>query len=97
MQVSLHFADYTVKQVENDLYFLTIMNVLPSLDFFESIFWQRTVLQDIPHEGGNIRLYTTSPILWLWLQYALICISLLWEKVMFLLEDSSVLLFELEA
>lgn len=68
MQVSLQFADSTVKQVENDLYFLSfraIMNFLSSLGFFESVFWQRTVLQGIPHEAGNVGLYTTSPILWL--------------------------------
>lgn len=103
MQVSLRFADYAVKQVENYLYFLRFRTVvifffffLLSFDVFESIFWQRTVLQDIPLEAGNIGLSTTSPIFWLQLQYSLMCVCLLWEKLMFVLEDSSLLLFELE-
>lgn len=38
---------------------------LPSLGFFESIFfWQGAVSQDIHHEVGNVGLQATSPILW---------------------------------
>lgn len=60
-----------------------------SLGFFESIFWRRTVSRGIPHEAGTVRLYTTSEILRLQLQYTLICICLLWGKLIFGLEDSS--------